>query len=249
MGIYLSETDRLSYTYLIGWSKLDKWYYGRRTAKGCSPDDLWVTYFTSSVYVSEFREKNGEPDIIQVRKTFKSSYLCKRCENRVLLKLKAAKDDRWLNRTNGDLNFDVTGRVTVKDAMGNTRSVSVDDPRYISGELVHNHSGMVTVIDPITKETEKIYVDDPRFLSGELVHINNGIKHSRPREIVTCPHCGTVGKTSGMGRHHFDRCPVVTGIPRRHPRKTCPHCGMECAATNAKRWHFDNCRKKNENKS
>lgn len=36
------------YTYLIGWSKHNIWYYGKRTAKNCHPNDFWVTYFTSS---------------------------------------------------------------------------------------------------------------------------------------------------------------------------------------------------------
>jgi hypothetical protein len=38
----------ISYTYLIGWSKLDKWYYGVRYASNCNPDELWVKYKTSS---------------------------------------------------------------------------------------------------------------------------------------------------------------------------------------------------------
>ena len=62
------------YTYLIGWSHLNTYYYGVRFANNnkdiANPDELWVTYFTSSKYVSEFRELNGEPDIVEVRKTF-----------------------------------------------------------------------------------------------------------------------------------------------------------------------------------
>jgi hypothetical protein len=48
MNIYHTCEDRTPYTYLIGWSHLNKWYYGRRTAKGCHPSELWVKYFTSS---------------------------------------------------------------------------------------------------------------------------------------------------------------------------------------------------------
>ena len=60
----------IPYTYLIGWSKLNKYYYGVRYAKNCHPSDLWTKYFTSSKYVKQFREENGEPDIIEIRKTF-----------------------------------------------------------------------------------------------------------------------------------------------------------------------------------
>jgi len=32
----------MAYTYLIGWSKLKKYYYGVRFAKKSNPKDLWV---------------------------------------------------------------------------------------------------------------------------------------------------------------------------------------------------------------
>ena len=52
-------TDRIPYTYIIGWSSLNKWYYGVRYAKNCKPEDLWKTYFTSSKHVKEFLTGNG----------------------------------------------------------------------------------------------------------------------------------------------------------------------------------------------
>lgn len=60
------------YTYLIGWSNLNKYYYGVRYKKDCEPNDLWVLYFTSSQEVQEYRAIYGDPDVIQVRKTFKT---------------------------------------------------------------------------------------------------------------------------------------------------------------------------------
>lgn len=53
----LLGTESSCYTYLIGWSEYDIWYYGVRYAKGCNPADLWVKYFTSSKFVREFREQ------------------------------------------------------------------------------------------------------------------------------------------------------------------------------------------------
>lgn len=88
------------YTYLIGWTNHDRWYYGVRYARGCSPSELWKTYFTSSRYVKEFREQYGEPDIIKVRKVFKDKDSAILWENRVLKRLNVIYNDRWLNRTN-----------------------------------------------------------------------------------------------------------------------------------------------------
>jgi hypothetical protein len=108
------------YTYLIGWSKLDVWYYGSRYARksnclyksGCHPDEFWVTYFTSSEHVKKFREENGEPDIIEIRKTFPASseklneeeisYLIDKVRNwehTFLKRTKAPTNKNWLNKS------------------------------------------------------------------------------------------------------------------------------------------------------
>lgn len=90
----------MSYTYLIGWSSLNKYYYGVRFARHCRPEELWKTYFTSSRHVTEFRVRHGEPDIIQVRRVFSDSESARRWETKVLTRMKAHMDDRFLNKTN-----------------------------------------------------------------------------------------------------------------------------------------------------
>lgn len=87
------------YTYLIGWSAHNKWYYGVRYAKGCTPDDLWTTYFTSSVYIKECRCNWGEPDVIEVRRTFDCVDDARMWESRVLKRMKVVIDDKWINKT------------------------------------------------------------------------------------------------------------------------------------------------------
>lgn len=81
----------VAYTYLIGWSLLDRWYYGVRYAKDCRPSDLWTEYFTSSDLVKDFREKNGEPQVVEVRRTFQSVKESQEWENKVLRRMKAPK--------------------------------------------------------------------------------------------------------------------------------------------------------------
>lgn len=88
------------YTYLIGWSKYDKWYYGSKYAKNCHPKDLWVKYFTSSKNVKNFREKYGEPDVIQIRRTFNSVEEARKWEIKVIRRLKIVSDKRFLNQRN-----------------------------------------------------------------------------------------------------------------------------------------------------
>jgi hypothetical protein len=89
------------YTYLIGWSKEKKYYYGCQYKKGCKPEDLWTIYFTSSKEVAKCREMFGEPDIIQIRKIFGDNVLATRLwEMKVIRRIKAAKRKDFLNLRN-----------------------------------------------------------------------------------------------------------------------------------------------------
>src|SRR6266566_1488454 len=99
----------LPYTYLIGWTNLNKWYYGCRIAKNCHPSDLWNPYKTSSKHVKSFIKEHGEPDIIKVRKTFTSVNECRKWEATVLKKMNAVKNNNWFNKFDGEA-FDEESR-------------------------------------------------------------------------------------------------------------------------------------------
>jgi len=87
------------YTYLIGWSTLNKWYYGVQYGKSAHPNNLWNNYFTSSKYVKEFRKLYGEPDIIEVRKIFSNKEQAIRWEFKVIQRMKIVSSCNWLNRS------------------------------------------------------------------------------------------------------------------------------------------------------
>ena len=89
----------IPYTYLLGWSKLNKYYYGVRYSKNCHPSDLWNEYFTSSNYVKEFVIINGNPDIIQIRNIFMNIDDARKWEHKVLRRMKVTKKFEWLNKT------------------------------------------------------------------------------------------------------------------------------------------------------
>ena len=135
MNIY---QDRTPYTYLIGWTKLNTWYYGRRTKRGCHPNELWVKYFTSSVEVAAFRRIHGEPDIVLVRKIFTGNDATIRCskhEVTVIRRMGAVHSTNWLNKGNAGAEFDTTGKVIAKDIVtGNV--VVVDQNKFITDSWV-----------------------------------------------------------------------------------------------------------------
>lgn len=93
------------YTYLIGWSELDLWYYGVKFGKSADPALFWVNYFTSSKYVKSLRDEFGEPDVREIRKTFKTKEAASEWERKVIRRLRAVFSDKWINRGNGGHEF------------------------------------------------------------------------------------------------------------------------------------------------
>lgn len=93
------------YTYLIGWSELDLWYYGVKFGKSADPSKFWVNYFTSSKYVQSIRAEFGEPDVREIRKTFDTKEEAAEWERKVIRRLNAVWSDKWINRGNGGHEF------------------------------------------------------------------------------------------------------------------------------------------------
>lgn len=90
------------YTYLIGWSKLNWWYYGAEyghVTKTANPSNLWTKYFTSSKEVAIVRDMYGEPDVIQIRHKFNNEESCKEWEQKVLKRMHVVDNNKWLNKT------------------------------------------------------------------------------------------------------------------------------------------------------
>ena len=146
--------DRIPYTYYLSWPTIDLHYYGVRYAKGCHPNDLWVKYKTSSKYVKEICKLHGDPNIIQVRKTFKLPADALYWEHKFLIKIKAVTKNNWINKSTGYGKFCNYGKITIPnyqnsmlgkavfyDTEGNRIVCEVNDPRVISGEYKHMNSG------------------------------------------------------------------------------------------------------------
>lgn len=173
----MTKQHSIPYTYLIGWSKLDRWYYGVRFADGCRPEELWVKYRTSSKYVKQFARDYGPPDVIEVRKTFsdkKSAYLH---EQTVLTRLRVITNPRWLNRSIGGTHSNP----------GN-HSPRSDKQRSTAREVLS------TTMAKRTKGT----------FAGRK-HSSNTLEKLRSKEEVKC-HCGVEGRGNVMKRWHFDNC-------------------------------------------
>lgn len=209
------------YTYLIGWTHLNKWYYGVRYAKGCNPTELWKTYFTSSKHVKEFRAINGEPDVVEIRKTFDCAKSSQRWENKVLKSMRVVSDEKWLNKTdnlaidthlasNGWKNIDPIVRKARSSKAGAAANVLMTDNQKANRlqksidatkewwskkskeeRAAHSRIGGLAAASKLTEDQRQYRL----------------LKLREKHQIVSeCPHCGKSGKGTVMKKWHFDNC-------------------------------------------
>jgi len=196
MTIYRSH---IPYTYLIGWSSHNKWYYGVRYAKNCNPSDLWKTYFTSSDYVTEFRKLHGEPDVIQIRKTFIDPHTAICWEDNVHRKMNVSNDSKWLNR-----------------CIGNGRLLSEESIKKIKTALTgKKHSEEHCRNQGLAKKGIKQTSDHRRKRSDVQKGRSQSPEHSKKiseslkgkkKPKIECPHCGNWFAAGNAKYWHFDNC-------------------------------------------
>jgi len=227
----------MPYTYLIGWSKHQKFYYGARWAKNCDPSDLWKTYFTSSTHVWDFRKEHGEPDIVIIRKIFNDVSKCKKHERKVLERMNVLTEDKWLNKN-------ING-MFLPHGPQSKRHV---DKRVQAGIETKKKKGTFYGVVSWTKETNPDAAEKvSKALTGKAKSSAHKDKMKfRPQDttIVTCPHCNKTGDYKNMQRWHMERC---RSNPNRITDKdpnlvTCSVCGYSALQSpNFYRNHNNNC--------
>lgn len=92
--------ESIPYVYRLTDKVTGKRYIGSRYAKSCSPDDLGVTYFTSSSIVSKLFKEDPSRFEKQILVTGDRDYVI-RVEHSLLELYDAVKSDEFYNRTNG----------------------------------------------------------------------------------------------------------------------------------------------------
>jgi hypothetical protein len=183
---------------LIGWTSENKWYYGRRTAKGCHPSDLWKNYFTSSKEVKNFRNNHGDPDVIHIRRIFNNVYKCTCWENKVIIRIKAPASNNWLNLADGNGNWDSTGKVRYINPI--TKEIGIidkDDPKIGKDIYRLNDYACAAYSDGIS--LGMVHRGDHRWTIGEIktTTIEMALKSSMHNKGKCCAKDSTTGESLG----------------------------------------------------
>jgi hypothetical protein len=89
----------IPYTYCLTFKPTGQKYYGVRYKRGCRPEDLFQTYFTSSKEIKRLITLYGIKSFdIEIRKTFTNKEKALEWESKVLRRLKVEKNKKWINR-------------------------------------------------------------------------------------------------------------------------------------------------------
>ena len=119
------------------------------------------------------------------------------------------------------------------DGSGPNFRVSVQDPRYLSGELVFYRKGSKH------KESTKNKMSKNGLSGRAAHHRGHEIRYFYPGE-------DTFGFTKGLPPDNIERQLLNLRKPRKLKTRICPHCGLQGSGGNMTRSHFDNCKHKNE---
>jgi hypothetical protein len=202
------------FTYLIGWTKLDKWYYGVRYRKGCHPTDLWTKYFTSSTSVKIFRLEHGDPDIMQVRKTFNNQQSAYNWEIKVIRRMGAVRSEKWLNKQNHNIEFNCTGHSEA------TRI-----------KMRESHIGLTeSDTTKMKKSEQKKGILNPNYGKGQCGELNHMF--------------GKRGELNhNYGKPCSDEANIKRSESYKHRIKiTCQYCKHDFDVTHYNQWHGEKCK-------
>lgn len=138
-------------------------------------DKLDDGYMGSGSYLKRAMNKHGIENFERIiLENFDTSEEMFKKEKELVTKSFIKRKDTY-NITEGGV-IGTTGTATVKDKEGNILQVNIDDPRYLSGELIGVTTGRLSVKDKYGNNM-MVDVTDSRYLSGELKFIFDEYKN------------------------------------------------------------------------
>lgn len=202
----------IPYFYRLYFKPTGQYYVGIQYGKNAHPSNLWDKYFTSSKVVKELIKQFGITSFeFKVTKTFNTEKEATMYERKFLIKVKANKNDKFLNLSLGiKESFLATGPCSVK------RRNSISKSRLETKKITCPHCSKEVDpgnfkawhgdkckknpnIDPNVLEKRKATAKR-RYESSTVPASNNFIKFKK------CEFCSRTYNLSNYSKYHGNRC-------------------------------------------
>lgn len=254
--------ETIPFTYKLIFKPTGQYYYGVRWAKGCHPKDLWSIYFTSSKYVKQLIKEYGKDSFeYKVTKTFKNKKDASDWELKLLKKVNAKDNVKFINKSNVTQATDNTGSIWVHHLPTNTQSYHDPSrpipegwstgllPSHIEkvkkGQLKSNKKWII-ITNP---ETDKEQSHDPNetipngWIRGHSKsHIEkNKEAHNKLYESENY-RAWNKGLKYTNGPCTDGRRNAIKQARLRTKKIKCEYCSKETDPGNFKQFHGDNCK-------
>lgn len=234
------------FTYIITHIPTGVKYYGARWKKGCHPNDLGSTYFSSSKFMKRIISEEGVDNFhFEIRKIFQNAIEAISWETKFLTRVDAARSNKWFNKHNnqGTPKFvNVGGYKLSERAKQNMRKPK--SPEHKAKLKAH-----LDVKRVIPKWTDEKKTALSTKMSGERNHNFGRSDHPgaiKFQEIAKRRKGKTMEELYGADRAAdiISRSKVNQPASRALRVVICPHCNKEGKGGNMSRYHFDNCKRK-----
>ena len=219
----MTDIAHTSFVYKWTHTTTGKWYIGVRTAKGCHPDD---GYLTSSKLVKSLIENFPEEWEREILQTGESIDMLN-FEASLLEELDAKNDIMSYNQHNGDGKFTRTG-VSVPLETRQRQSESIKrihpnrgKPSPNKGKRASDETKEKQRLAKLGKRRKPFSVDTKEKIRQSKLGSNNPSYGKSPsdetreklrlanlgsKQLLVCPHCGKIGGGGSMTRWHFGKC-------------------------------------------
>ena len=234
----------IPYTYSVTHKKTGIHYYGSRYSKGCSPDDLFKTYFTSSKIIHDLIKTEGVNGFsFKVRRKFENDLSCIAHENRFLKRVDAKNNPKFFNRQNETIRTNAGFTIITNGSIVIRWPKEKPLPEgFITGNNKKTPSvtkGRKWIHNPVTKETRMIKPDDiipegflpnrpPEFFKEHsnklkdkgMIHITNGIESKCINKNEIIPEGWKKGRVyknpENLGKRSYKYITITDGKTNTH---------------------------------
>jgi hypothetical protein len=199
----------IPYTYLIKCIPTNQYYYGVRYSKGCTPDDLWKTYFTSSLYIKELVTAYGKAAFeVQIRRVFTNNDDARRWEAKVLRRMRVVSRTDFINKSDNVL-LNTKNRVWMTDGIVSrfVDAAIVDDFTLRGWKPGRKFSANHAANLKRSKEGGNIGTANPMYGRAQSESMKSSLRANRSGRI-----CGPLKITHDVAKHiinKFEERPTI----------------------------------------